>query len=52
MNCAFLVNAAILIVAAATFWAHNIQVAEIQQAHELLASVLGTRLAPTLLPWR
>ena len=46
MNCAFLVNAAILIVAAATFWARQIQVTEIQQAHALLDGVLGTRIAP------
>jgi manganese transport protein len=46
MNCAFLVNAAILIVAAATFWQRGIQVAEIQEAHTMLDKVLGTWLAP------
>jgi manganese transport protein len=46
MNCAFLVNAAILIMAAATFWARGISVTEIQQAHALLHDVLGTRIAP------
>jgi manganese transport protein len=46
MNCAFLVNAAILIVAAATFHRNNIQVAELQQAHKMLDSVLGHWLAP------
>jgi manganese transport protein len=46
LNGAFFVNAAILIVAAATFWSRGIVVTEIQQAHQLLDSVLGSRLAP------
>jgi manganese transport protein len=46
MNCAFFVNAAILIVAAATFFSRGIQVAEIQEAHTMLDSVLGSWLAP------
>jgi manganese transport protein len=46
MNCAFLVNAAILIVAAATFFAQGIVVTEIQQAHKLLQGILGSRIAP------
>jgi len=46
MNFAFLVNAAILIVSAATFWSHGVVVTEIQQAHELLYDTLGTRIAP------
>ncbi|MGA2799598.1 MAG: divalent metal cation transporter, partial [Thermoguttaceae bacterium] len=46
MNCAFFVNAAILIVAAATFWANNKEVTEIQQAHALLEQTLGTQIAP------
>lgn len=46
MNGAFLVNAAILIVAAATFHANNIQVNQIQDAHAMLDSVLGSWLAP------
>lgn len=46
MNFAFLINAAILIVAAATFFARNIPVTEIQQAHALLERTLGTQLAP------
>ena len=41
MNAAFLVNAAILIVAAATFWTRNIEVTEIEQAHSLLELDLG-----------
>jgi manganese transport protein len=45
MNGAFLVNAAILVVAAATFWKFGIEVTEIQQAHSLLADVLGTQIA-------
>ena len=47
MNCAFFVNAAILIVAAATFHAKGIAIEEIQQAHAMLDSVLGHWLAPT-----
>jgi len=46
MNLAFLVNAAILIVAAATFWSRGLVVTEIQQAHQLLDNTLGTHLAP------
>ncbi len=46
MNGAFFVNAAILIVAAATFWKYQIQVTEIQQAHALLEQSLGTQIAP------
>jgi manganese transport protein len=46
LNCAFFVNAAILIVSAATFWTRGIEVAEIQQAHALLDGLLGTKLAP------
>ena len=45
LNCAFFVNAAILILAAATFHANGRVVTEIQQAHELLAPLLGTSLA-------
>jgi manganese transport protein len=47
LNCAFFVNAAILIVAAATFWTRHIEVGEIQEAHRLLDGLLGTKLAPT-----
>ncbi len=46
---ASMVNASILIVSAATFHFNGISdVAEIQQAHELLAPILGTSLASTL----
>jgi manganese transport protein len=48
MNGAFLVNAAILIVAAATFWTRNIEVTEIEQAHSLLELTLGSGLAPVV----
>jgi manganese transport protein len=46
LNAAFLVNAAILVMAAADFHSRGILVTEIQQAHGLLNGVLGTRLAP------
>jgi manganese transport protein len=46
LNAAFLVNAAILVMAAADFHSRGILVTEIQQAHNLLDGVLGTRLAP------
>ena len=46
MNGAFFVNAAILIVAAATFWERHILVTEIQDAYTMLNSVLGSWLAP------
>ncbi len=45
LNAAFFVNAAILIVAAATFW-HRVEVTEIQQAHQMLEKLLGTKIAP------
>ncbi|MCC6125654.1 MAG: Nramp family divalent metal transporter [Pirellulales bacterium] len=46
MNAAFFVNAAILIVAAATFWTRNLPVTEIEEAHSLLELTLGSSLAP------
>jgi manganese transport protein len=46
LNAAFFVNAAILIVAAATFASRGIEVTQIQQAHEMLDKLLGTKLAP------
>ncbi len=48
LNTALFVNAAILILAAATFFKNNVVVTEIQQAHELLNPLLGTTLASTL----
>ena len=49
LNLAFFVNAAILILAAATFYKNGMfEVAEIQDAHQLLAPMLGTNWAPIL----
>lgn len=49
LNMAFFVNAAILILAAATFYVSGRHdVADIQDAHELLAPMLGTGWAATL----
>jgi manganese transport protein len=45
LNGALLVNAAILIMSAALFFKRGIVVTEIQQAHQLLAPLLGTSLA-------
>lgn len=46
LNAAFFVNAAILILAAATFWRQGIEVTELDQAHHLLEGILGTKVAP------
>ncbi len=49
LNAAFFVNAAILILAASVFFASgNTEVAELKEAHRLLAPMLGTKIAPTL----
>jgi manganese transport protein len=49
LNLAFFVNAAILILAAATFYKNGLyEIAEIQDAHQLLAPMLGTQWAPIL----
>jgi manganese transport protein len=49
LNFAFFVNAAILILAATAFFKNGIfAVAEIQDAHKLLAPMLGSRWAPVL----
>jgi manganese transport protein len=45
LNGALLINAAILIMAAATFHRHGVVVTEIQQAHKMLEPLLGTTLA-------
>jgi len=45
LNGAFFINSAILILAAAVFHRHGIVVTEIQQAHQLLTQLLGTRSA-------
>ncbi len=46
LNAAFFVNASILVMAAAVFFSRGIVVTEIQQAHELLAPILGNDIAP------
>ena len=49
LNAAFFVNAAILILAATAFFTTgNTQVARIEEAHSMLAPLLGSTLAPTL----
>lgn len=49
LNLAFFVNAAILVLAASVFFTTgNSQVAKIEDAHQLLAPLLGTKLAPIL----
>jgi len=49
LNLAFFVNAAILVLAAATFYkAGMFNVVEIQDAYKLLQPLLGTRLAPIM----
>jgi len=49
LNLAFFVNAAILILAAATFYKNGMhEVAEIQDAHKFLQPLLGTEWAPIL----
>lgn len=49
LNMAFFVNAAILVLAAATFYQQGMYgVADIKDAHKFLEPLLGTRLAPLL----
>ena len=49
LNAAFFVNAAILVLAATVFYkTGNTQVAKIEDAHQLLSPLLGTKLAPVL----
>ena len=49
LNAAFFVNAAILILAASAFFKNGLyQVADIQDAHQFLQPMLGTRWAPIL----
>ncbi len=48
LNGALIVNAAILVMAAAVFFRSGTVVTEIQQAHQLLAPLLGTALASGL----
>ena len=48
LNGAMFVNLAILVLAAAVFFKHGIVVTEIQQAHQLLAPLLGTGAASVI----
>jgi manganese transport protein len=48
LNLALFVNAAILIIAATTFFNTGIEVTEIQEAHKMMAPMLGSTLAPLL----
>jgi manganese transport protein len=48
LNAAFLINAAILILSASVFFKNGMVVMEIQQAHTLLAPLLGTVVASSL----
>jgi manganese transport protein len=48
LNGAFLVNAAILVLSVATFFAHGFVVEKLQDAHQLLEKVWGTALASGL----
>ena len=48
LNGALLVNAAILVLSASTFFSRGIVVNEIQKAHELLSPLLGTAFASAL----
>lgn len=48
LNIAFLINASILVLSAATFFGRGIEVTELTQAHELLSPLLGTAVASTV----
>lgn len=49
LNAAFFVNAAILILAASTFYNNGLfEIASIEEAHKMLSPLLGSNLAPTL----
>jgi manganese transport protein len=48
LNGALFVNAAILIMSAAVFFAHHVVVTQLNQAHALLAPLLGSTLASVL----
>ncbi len=48
LNGALIVNAAILVMAAAVFFKHGVIVTEIEQAHQLLTPLLGTAAASGL----
>ena len=46
LNTAFFVNAAILILSSAVFFRNGVVVNEIQQAHQLLEPLMGSKIAP------
>jgi manganese transport protein len=48
LNVALLINAAILILSASTFFTRGIEVTELRQAHELLTPLLGMGLGATV----
>ncbi|MFO0322382.1 MAG: Nramp family divalent metal transporter [Bacteroidota bacterium] len=48
LNLALFVNAAILIIAATTFFNTGVEVTDIQDAHKMMAPILGSTLAPLL----
>ncbi len=48
LNLALFVNGAILIIAATTFFNTGVEVSEIQEAHKMMAPMLGSTLAPLL----
>jgi len=48
LNLAFFVNAAILVMGAAVFHRHGVEVRELSQAHQTLAPLVGTTLSSTL----
>ncbi len=48
LNAAFFVNAAILILAASVFYKAGVEVVELKEAHRLLPSFLGNKIAPAL----
>ncbi|MDF2450012.1 MAG: iron/manganese transporter [Bacteroidota bacterium] len=48
LNLALFVNAAILIIAATTFFNTGVEVSEIQDAHRMMTPMLGSTLAPLL----
>ncbi len=48
LNLALFVNAAILIIAATTFFNTGVEVTQIQDAHKMMAPMLGSTLAPLL----
>ena len=48
LNIAFLINASILIIAAGLFYSRGLDITDLREAHQMLAPLLGSMLAPTL----